>query len=1296
MTLLLAVAPMPAWAAPGDIAIELSAPQTVGLGQVFSYDVTIESDPLGSGPIGGTVLTSRLPEGVAFDSVPLGDASPVETFEYDADTRVVTFILKDLTEPLVAFSFAVKQVDRDTKVEHQELVTSLEVTAGQPVTQVPQTATTSVTGDNLYKPSKTFETLAGSNNRVVTYFFDAAPAAQYGVTFTSWAQRMTDTLPAGAVITDQSSGLGAWTTTTNPDGSTTAVWEREGRLGQPDTAIAVPDRQVWLTVSYPESAFPEGVTPPANVVELETRDYAGTWHTQPRATAQSPELGATGGGAVSIVKGEEPGLDQTTFESGKFLSSFDSAASYIAYGEPDLQSLTLSDEAGHSPENAAFFDHFDVYRLTVLFNNSLKAQGVPYSLEYTSSDKPGVWQTYTKTTPTTAEDLRVIVQTVGSQHFTADGYTVGIQLPVGAHLTGWRVTLSPDDATSVGSGAEVRVTTHGAASIASLTDGSVASSPLINTSSVDTVAADGSVFSGSDGLSVDMVDRVPIITHVTGPSSLQVASSGSYLATISNLDPAGRDFTDSIMRVVLPYGVFYDSATGVTPRTDATLVSGVPLPTVDDGLTVTTSSIEIDGMSHQVVELRFAHLPSIRTAGAVKSGSEIGDGFRYNIPVKVQPVAYSASGTAASVTSWATTEAPGFTDVEMGYAPIWFSNDDLDFSPSLAMIAKGATKTVFTSAGGLLLGKLVRSDPASPWAPEAIVEPSGTATWQIYARNVLPNPMDQVVLFDKLPAAGDSRGSTFAVTVNGPVTGAPNGATTEYSIDATSLTTGTWTTDPEGATAVRVSIPSMASGEEVTLEIPTTAPAETVLTGAAVNEALSTGVYQGTPRTFTSTTASVTPLPAPALGLVKTTNSTEYDSAPGAVVAEGSDVTWTYTVTNTGNAVLDDVAVTDEYVDGTGASGTLTPAAAEEGPLLPGQSRTFTTSAPATAGQYQNTARATATAVDADGTPLPQQPAEVSDSSWYFGASGGLEVSKLTQGQDVQGAPGVLVVPGSEVSWTYTVTNSGNVDLTDVVVSDVDAAGNVVFEDTIPVLGAGASVELSASGTAIEGQYENTVSVSAVDPVDGDKTLQASDSSWYFGAVGAIAIDKNVGVAEGGPFTDETTVPSGSSVWWEITVMNAGNSALTDVTVSDPLLGETIEVGILGAGESQRFVLPQEGLLETVVNTAHAAGTSSLGEALIADDDARVEVTTDPGVTDPPTATVDPPVVDPEPTDPGPVTPEPTGSATADPASVQSHDTSGPSAGLATTGAAIAGVLVLGLVLLLGGLLALRLRGRQA
>ena len=52
----------------------------------------------------------------------------------------------------------------------------------------------------------------------------------------------------------------------------------------------------------------------------------------------------------------------------------------------------------------------------------------------------------------------------------------------------------------------------------------------------------------------------------------------------------------------------------------------------------------------------------------------------------------------------------------------------------------------------------------------AVVDSPGTADWQVSVSNALTDPVSQLVVFERLPFAGDARGSQFALSLAGPVT----------------------------------------------------------------------------------------------------------------------------------------------------------------------------------------------------------------------------------------------------------------------------------------------------------------------------------------------------------------------------------------------------------------------------------------------------------------------------------------------------------------------------------------------
>ena len=147
-------------------------------------------------------------------------------------------------------------------------------------------------------------------------------------------------------------------------------------------------------------------------------------------------------------------------------------------------------------------------------------------------------------------------------------------------------------------------------------------------------------------------------------------------------------------------------------------------------------------------------------------------------------------------------------------------------------------------------------------------------------------------------------------------------------------------------------------------------------------------------------------------------------------------------------------------------------------------------------GPYVNVGTASATStcgqavVDVDASHYTNETHDVCTASVHPS----LALRKATNGHDADDAPGPEIAPGSAVTWTYEVTNDGNVDLAGVVVSDDDPALTVSCPAT--TLAAGAAMTCTAAGVATEGQYAN-LGTARGESECGDPV--ATDPSHYHG-----------------------------------------------------------------------------------------------------------------------------------------------------------------------------------------------------
>src|SRR6185436_9734179 len=134
--------------------------------------------------------------------------------------------------------------------------------------------------------------------------------------------------------------------------------------------------------------------------------------------------------------------------------------------------------------------------------------------------------------------------------------------------------------------------------------------------------------------------------------------------------------------------------------------------------------------------------------------------------------------------------------------------------------------------------------------------------------------------------------------------------------------------------------------------------------------------------------------------------------------------------------------------------------------LALGATVTLTHDGIAKAGQYVNIA--TATGTDSIGGTV-----SATDNDRYFGAAPSIQLVKLTNGTDNNSGTGPMLLVGSAVTWTYTVTNTGNVALTNEQIVDDKVTPGTPGDDftvgTIASLAAGATQTSAAAGTAAAG-----------------------------------------------------------------------------------------------------------------------------------------------------------------------------------------------------------------------------------
>jgi hypothetical protein len=310
-------------------------------------------------------------------------------------------------------------------------------------------------------------------------------------------------------------------------------------------------------------------------------------------------------------------------------------------------------------------------------------------------------------------------------------------------------------------------------------------------------------------------------------------------------------------------------------------------------------------------------------------------------------------------------------------------------------------------------------------------------------------------------------------------------------------------------------------------------------------------------------------------------------SVEGKSVLAGTPITWVYTVTNDGDVALANVDVSDDQ--GVVVSPELSGAynvgdTNTDGLLDTDETWIFTATGVAGEGDYSNTGTATGDYTDDCGNTANP---EAHDDSNYFGAVAAIGIDKDTIcGTDGDSVEGGKILVGSPITWVYTVTNAGNVALSNVNVTDdqagvtptavlgVDGGGdsdsthNVGDNNNNDLLDTDETWIFSAAGLATEGVYSNTGTATGdfTDADDVKSTPDDSDTSGYTGVTAAIHLEKVTTGTDGNGVEhtgDGISIQAGTSVTWTYTVTNTGDVPLSGVGVTDSVGGVT-PVAVLG------------------------------------------------------------------------------------------------------------------------------------
>ncbi|MFD7642608.1 hypothetical protein ACFV4P_18325 [Kitasatospora sp. NPDC059795] len=396
----------------------------------------------------------------------------------------------------------------------------------------------------------------------------------------------------------------------------------------------------------------------------------------------------------------------------------------------------------------------------------------------------------------------------------------------------------------------------------------------------------------------------------------------------------------------------------------------------------------------------------------------------------------------------------------------------------------------------------------------------------------------------------------------------------------------------------------------------------------------------------------------------------------------GEVIDYSYLVTNTGNVTLTGVTVTDTSFSGTGTPPSIS---CPSTTLAPGASMTCSgsytvTEADVNAGSITNTA--TATGQPPTGAPVTTPPSTstvtgeqdqpglvldkiaVSDNSGGGGSSGG----GSSGGNSRRNTLVTTLAAGQIIEYSFVVTNTGNVELADIDVTDTSFSGTgtpPVISCPSPFLAAGSSMTCTAAYTVTQadvdtGTITNTAVATGQSPTGAPITSPPATATVTVPQA-SLTLEKNVSVSGGGGGghggggnngggnngggtgngsggnngggtnqrnTLTTTLAPGQSLDYSYVVTNTGAVTLTDVTVTDtsfsgagtpPAIScpsTTLDPGASMTCTATYTVTQADIDAGTIANTAVATGQPPTGAPVTSSpDSATVTLTRSPALT---------------------------------------------------------------------------------
>ncbi|AOW10815.1 DUF7507 domain-containing protein [Flavobacterium gilvum] len=389
--------------------------------------------------------------------------------------------------------------------------------------------------------------------------------------------------------------------------------------------------------------------------------------------------------------------------------------------------------------------------------------------------------------------------------------------------------------------------------------------------------------------------------------------------------------------------------------------------------------------------------------------------------------------------------------------------------------------------------------------------------------------------------------------------------------------------------------------------------------GGTVTDISGTAITNDTPTVTTLTTS-------PSIAVVKT-------SVVGTTIKVGDKVTYTFTVTNTGNTTLNNIVINDALTNTVNLA--VTPSTLAPNSIGTATSTYIIKQSDIDAGQITNSATVIGTiptggtVTDISGTAVNNDNPTITT----LNTNSAISIMKEGTYED-KNKDGIANV-GDVINYSFTVTNTGNVSLHNITIQDNNVT---TVKGTLSSLSVGASDSVAFSAVysitdadIVSGYVYNSAIISALSSANAKVTAVSTDptpciqcpvlSNCLTCTITAIPQAPSIAIIKKGVFRDENGdgyAEIGETIDYSFTIMNTGNLPLTNVTLTDALVGIVISGGpinlAVGATDTTTFkatyhVTQQDVVKGSVTNQAIIKGFTPTGAQVtdLSDDDSPLQ-----------------------------------------------------------------------------------------